>query len=123
MLAPETAPHDGSPVAGLDPQQQRRLHAAFIATAIANPELVEDVRPFFQWVREQATQDGLPPDEAVAIWAAADGLWFWDVVGVTPLDDVLRKQIIDRLIAKTYPVVPHTNVSPMKSSLPKDTFR
>lgn len=133
MLAPETAPKDGSPVAGLDPQQQRRLHAAFIATVIANPDMVADVRPFFGWARERATSDGLPPDEAVTIWAAADGLWFWDVVGVTPLDNALRKQTIERLIAKTYPVVPHNSIAShatashatapqAKSSLSKDTL-
>jgi AcrR family transcriptional regulator len=107
MLAPTIAPDDGSPVAGLAPSQQRRLHAAFIAAVIANPELVSDVKPFFVWIREQATLDGLPPDEAVSIWAAADGLWFWDVLGIGSLDDALRAQTIDRLIARTYPVRVH----------------
>lgn len=108
MLSPTTSPADGSPVAGLDPGQQRRLHGAFIAAVIANPELVSEVKPFFGWIRDRATQDGLPADEAISIWAAADGLWFWDVLGIDPLDQALRKQTIDRLTARTFRVQAHS---------------
>ena len=66
------------------------------------PELIEELQGYFQQIDQDMQQDGLPAARATVIRLACDGLWLSELIGGASMDDELRKQMRDELLAMTH---------------------
>lgn len=75
-------------------QENREIGAGLIAAVANNPELLLPVRQYYQDWQKRLQKDGLDPALAALIRLAADGLWFADLLDLSPPNGNLRSQII-----------------------------
>ena len=82
-----------------DPQHSQIAESAGMLAAVANDlTLLEPLAEQYQVLQEQVEASGLDPDLATIVRLAADGLWFTELFGISPLRDERRSQVLARLI-------------------------
>ena len=67
------------------------------------PELLQELQMDFAQLDQEMQQDGLPAARALVIRLACDGLWFSELIGVSSLQESLRSQMLEELLAMTRP--------------------
>jgi AcrR family transcriptional regulator len=65
------------------------------------PELLQELQTDFAQLDQEMQQDSLPAARALVIRLACDGLWFSELIGVSSLQESLREQMRDELLAMT----------------------
>jgi AcrR family transcriptional regulator len=65
------------------------------------PELLLELQQEFAQLDQEMQKDGLPAVRALVIRLACDGLWFSELIGVSSLQESLREQMRDELLAMT----------------------
>jgi AcrR family transcriptional regulator len=65
------------------------------------PELLLELQAEFAQLDQEMQKDGLPAVRAIVIRLACDGLWFSELIGVSSLQESLREQMRDELLAMT----------------------
>jgi AcrR family transcriptional regulator len=65
------------------------------------PELLAELQAEFAQLDQEMQLDGLPAARAIVIRLACDGLWFSELIGMTSLQEPLRSQMLEELIALT----------------------
>jgi AcrR family transcriptional regulator len=65
------------------------------------PELLLELQEEFAQLDQEMQSDGLPAARAIVIRLACDGLWFSELIGVASLQEPLRSQMLEELIAMT----------------------
>jgi len=82
----------------LDPQlSQAETSAGILAAVAANPSLLDPLRERYRAWQEQIESGGIDPSLATVIRLAADGLWFAELMGLSPLSDERRQQVLKTL--------------------------
>ncbi|MCF6138445.1 TetR/AcrR family transcriptional regulator [Pseudalkalibacillus berkeleyi] len=76
--------------------------AGMLAAQGINPDLLKPLQQTYANWQENISTDGIDPVQATILRLAADGLWFSEIFGLAPLDEKLRKQVLDRLMQQTY---------------------
>ncbi|RYD31266.1 MAG: TetR/AcrR family transcriptional regulator [Verrucomicrobiaceae bacterium] len=71
----------------------RRSYSAIFAALAQNSELVQPMRAVYEELYGLIRNDGLPDDVAEVVMAAIDGLWFYWVMRLRPVD----QEALDRL--------------------------
>lgn len=79
-------------------QENEEIGAGLIAAVANNPELLLPVRQYYQDWQQRLQKDGLDPALATLIRLAADGLWFADLLDLSPPNGNLRSQIISLML-------------------------
>ena len=67
------------------------------------PELLQELQMDFAQLDQEMQKDGLPAARALVIRLACDGLWFSELIGVSSLQESLRSQMLEELLAMTKP--------------------
>jgi AcrR family transcriptional regulator len=75
------------------------------------PELLLELQAEFAQLDQEMQKDGLPAARAIVIRLACDGLWFSELIGVASLQEPLRSQMLEELIAMTRPDQSHLEQS------------
>jgi AcrR family transcriptional regulator len=65
------------------------------------PELLLELQEEFVQLDQEMQADGLPSARAIVIRLACDGLWFSELIGMSSLQEPLRTQMLEELIAMT----------------------
>jgi AcrR family transcriptional regulator len=65
------------------------------------PELLLELQEEFAQLDQEMQSDGLPAARAIVIRLACDGLWFSELIGMSSLQEPLRTQMLEELIAMT----------------------
>ena len=65
------------------------------------PELLQGLQTDFLDLDQEMQKDGLPAARAIVIRLACDGLWFSELIGVSSLQESLRSQMLEELLAMT----------------------
>ena len=82
-----------------DPQHSQIAESAGMLAAVANDmSLLEPLAQRYKVLQSQLEASGLDPDLATIVRLAADGLWFTELFGISPLTDDRRSQVLARLI-------------------------
>lgn len=81
--------------------------AGMLAAQGINPDLLKPLQQTYSNWQDNIVGDGIDPVQATVLRLAADGLWFSEIFGLAPLDDELRKKVLERLLEQTTP--PDTN--------------
>ena len=71
----------------------RRSYSAIFAALAQNSELVQPMRAVYEELYEYVRNDGLPDHVAEVVMAAIDGMWFYWVMRLRPVD----QDALDRL--------------------------
>lgn len=79
-------------------ERARDLGVAFTLMMQRTPELVASVSGSFTRIWEALDHDGLDPIQSSLIRAAADGVYYNEIVGNPALPEPLRTQLFDRLL-------------------------
>jgi AcrR family transcriptional regulator len=88
-----------------------------IATVVGEyPELLEVLQQEFAQLDQEMQADGLPAARAIVIRLACDGLWFSELIGVSSLQEPLRTQMLEELIAMTKLEQPQLGQSDLEQS-------
>jgi len=80
-----------------------RAYRAMIAISNRSAALAEPQRKLYARFHRLLAEDGLDPVDAALVMAAADGLWFYRLLGFTPLPARLEKGVVARLRAIATP--------------------
>jgi AcrR family transcriptional regulator len=83
-------------------QQSLGLIASLSTVVAKNPELLRPVEIYEQRWRQKLETSGIDPVRATIIQLAIDGLWFAETFRLGTLDEPLRTQVVNRLLAMTY---------------------
>ena len=82
-----------------DPQHSQIAESAGMLAAVANDlTLLEPLSKQYKVLQEQVEASGLDPDLATIVRLAADGLWFTELFGISPLTDQRRSQVLTALL-------------------------
>lgn len=82
-----------------DPQHSQIAESAGMLAAVANDmSLLEPLAQRYKVLQSQVEASGLDPDLATIVRLAADGLWFTELFGISPLTDERRAQVLAKLI-------------------------
>ena len=65
------------------------------------PESLQELQTDFAQLDQEMQRDGLPAARALVIRLACDGLWFSELIGVSSLQESLRSQMLEELLAMT----------------------
>lgn len=65
------------------------------------PELLQELQTDFAQLDQEMQKDGLPAARALVIRLACDGLWFSELIGISSLQESLRSQMLEELLAMT----------------------
>ncbi|MGE5703981.1 MAG: TetR/AcrR family transcriptional regulator [Clostridia bacterium] len=86
-------------------EQELKISAALLAALVNNPDLLHPVRDYYAKWQQLMEQDGIDPAVATICRLAADGLWFGEMFGLSPLEknDSLRSRVQEMLIRLTTP--------------------
>ena len=74
-------------------QEPQQLCAALLAALANNPTLLGPVRKFQKSNLKELTQGGLGFEKSALLWLATEGLWFLEMLQVSPLSAAQRKRI------------------------------
>ncbi|MCA0983179.1 TetR/AcrR family transcriptional regulator [Halobacillus yeomjeoni] len=77
--------------------------AGMLAAHGVNSDLLKPLQQTYNNWQENIANDGIDPVQATILRLAADGLWFSEIFGLAPLDEDLRKDVLDHLLKQTYP--------------------
>ncbi|WP_166481836.1 TetR family transcriptional regulator [Scytonema sp. UIC 10036] len=80
-------------------QQSLALVASLSTVVATNPELLQPVQAYEQRWRQKLETSGIDPVRATIIQLAIDGLWFAETFRLGTLDEPLRTQVVDALLA------------------------
>jgi AcrR family transcriptional regulator len=80
-------------------EEYGRAYRAMIAMGNRYPALAEPQRRLYTSFHQLLEDDGLDPVDAALVMAAADGLWFYRLLGFTPLPAHLENGVVERLRA------------------------
>lgn len=98
---------DGDPHADLvafmrasfeDSAESRRLCAAMLAAVANKPELLEPARTFHNRQIRQFGQGSLGFDRTAILWLATAGLWFVELLQVSPFSEAERRRLTRRIL-------------------------
>lgn len=82
-----------------DPQQSQLSESMGLLAAVANdPKLLEPLRQQYQVWQAAIENSDLNPEMATLISLAADGLWFTELFGLSPLSDERRSRVLATLL-------------------------
>ena len=81
------------------------------------PELLLELQEEFVRLDQEMQADGLPAARAIVIRLACDGLWFSELIGVSSLQESLRSQMLEELLAMTRLEPSHLEPTPDSSHL------
>lgn len=82
-----------------DPQHSQIAESAGMLAAVANDlTLLEPLAEQYKFLQQQVESSSADPDLATILRLAADGLWFIELFGISPLSDERRSQVLARLI-------------------------
>ena len=85
-----------------DPQNSQIEESAGMLAAIANDmSLLEPLTQRYKILQKQLEANSSEPNLATIVRLAADGLWFTELLGISPLSDERRSQVLARLITLT----------------------
>lgn len=76
--------------------------AGMLAAQGINPDLLKPLQQTYANWQDNITNDGIDTVQATILRLAADGLWFSEIFGLAPLDEDLRKKVLDTLLEQTY---------------------
>jgi AcrR family transcriptional regulator len=82
-------------------EDEEVMVGALTQIVAAHPELLEPLRESFEFATKNMAADGLPIARATAICLACDGLWFGEITGMVDLEEPLRNQLLEELLALT----------------------
>jgi AcrR family transcriptional regulator len=71
----------------------RSARLAVLAGVAENPDLLAPLRVELAETLRELEQDSPDPSLAILVWLASDGLMFWELLGISPLDDAGREQV------------------------------
>lgn len=80
----------------------RRSYSAIFAALAQNPELVQPMRDVYEELYGYIRNDGLPEHLAEVVMAAIDGLWFYWVMRLRPVDQAVLDRLrcaLERIVA------------------------
>lgn len=63
-------------------ERERRTAVALLAAVVTRPGLLDPVREAYRRWTKQLIEDGLPAGRSVAVLAALDGMYFWNLLGI-----------------------------------------
>lgn len=72
--------------------------SALLAAVATNPELLDPLRERYKQWQHLLTNDGIDPAIATIIRLAVDGFWLADLLGLAPLTEPLRSQVLQALV-------------------------
>ncbi|MCP5517060.1 MAG: TetR/AcrR family transcriptional regulator [Verrucomicrobiales bacterium] len=81
-----------------DSAESRRLCAAMLAAVANKPELLEPARAFHNRQVRQFSGGSLGFERAAILWLATAGLWFMELLQVSPFSDAERKRLTRRIL-------------------------
>ncbi len=82
-----------------DPDYSQLSESMGILAAVANdPRLLEPLQKQYQVWQAAIESSGFNPVMATIISLAADGLWFTELFGVSPLSEEMRSQVLATLL-------------------------
>lgn len=82
-----------------DPEQSQLVESAGILAAVVGaPELLEPLQQQYQAWQAASEASGLTPALATVVRLAADGLWFTELLDVSPLTEERRSQALEALL-------------------------
>ncbi|WP_042349296.1 TetR/AcrR family transcriptional regulator [Bacillus massiliigorillae] len=84
-----------------DLNENGELNIGLYAASALNPVLAESISNSYQDAQNKIEQDGIDPITATIIRLAMDGLYYSELFNIAPIDDELRKGVIDRLVDMT----------------------
>lgn len=74
-------------------EQHERAAGVFLAAFHQDPALLDPVREVIGRTRHRLVDDGLPPGHAIAVQAACDGLFMWNIFGLNQLSEEERRAL------------------------------
>ena len=74
------------------------VYLSVLAAAAQNPELLEPIRHKFTELYARLVSESTDPDMAVLLWAAAEGLLFHSILGVSPYSESDRNALFQKLL-------------------------
>lgn len=82
-----------------DAQHSQIAESAGMLAAVANDlTLLKPLSEQYKVLQQQVEATGFDPNLATIVRLAADGLWFTELFGISPLTDERRSQVLARLI-------------------------
>lgn len=84
-------------------EEYGRAYRAMLAMGNRDPAIAEPQRRLYAKFHRLLEEDGLDPIDAALVMAAADGLWFYRLLGFTPLPSRLEQGVMERLRAIATP--------------------
>ncbi len=81
-----------------DSEESRRFCAAMLAAVANKPELLQPVRDFHQRHLRKFTEGKDASEGAIILWLATSGLWFLELLQVSPLTKRERRRVTSRLL-------------------------
>jgi len=79
----------------------REIDSGILAVLALQPERLEAVRSRYAGWQQRIVDDAIDPVDATIVRLAADGLWFCELLGLSPPTGDLREQVLERLRALT----------------------
>ncbi len=77
--------------------EERRVETGLLAALAAEPERLAPVRDRYAAWQSRVESEAADPVAGTIVRLAADGLWIADLLGLAPLEDELRAQVMRRL--------------------------
>ncbi|RSL33075.1 TetR/AcrR family transcriptional regulator [Salibacterium salarium] len=74
------------------------MNAGILAAMAVNPELLSPFQNAYQEWQQNIEQDDLDKVNATILRLAADGLWLSELFGLAPLEENIRKDVLEKLI-------------------------
>lgn len=71
----------------------RGAKLAVLAGVAENPDLLAPLRAELAETLRELEQESPDPRMATLVWLASDGLMFWELLGISPLDDLGRERV------------------------------
>lgn len=75
------------------PERERRMAVALLAAVANRPALLEPAREAYERWLDEACGDGLAPGRSIAVLAALDGLWLWNLFGLARLSPTRSRAV------------------------------
>lgn len=80
---------------------EQDISAGLLAAIVLHPGLLKQLQDQYEIWQKAIENDGIDPVLAAILRLAADGLWFNELLGLTPVDEELRERVLSTLIGFT----------------------
>ncbi|MBP1154831.1 MULTISPECIES: TetR/AcrR family transcriptional regulator [unclassified Paenibacillus] len=77
------------------------MSTGLLAAIVLHPGLLKQLQEQYEIWQRTMENDGMDPVLATIIRLAADGLWFNEMLGLTPVKEELRERVLSKLIGLT----------------------